>query len=132
MHGLWVGVLAASQNSNAKQWAICRSAAVLEFEGWTSDISDMKQWLDGVVMQGGGHLGCSALPGNTASPFRVLESVLLWSHAFLLTSQHSSAQETGSCLHSCTSVSCDCSARSPMLCLCAQPGRQCLVVPLLW
>ena len=108
MRGFWLHVPAASQDSNAKQWAICRSEALLECEGWTSDVSDMKQWLDGVVMQGGGRLGCSALPGNTASLSRVLKSVLLWGHAFLLSSQHSSAQKTGSCLHSCISVSWDC------------------------
>ena len=89
----------------------------------------MKQWLDEVVMQGGGRLGCSALPGNT---LRVLESVVLWTHALLLTSQHSSAQKLGSCLHSSTSMSCDCAALLPMLCLCVQPGRQCLLVSLLW
>ena len=92
MRVLWLDMLAASQNSIATQCAICHSEALLESEGWTSDVCDMKQWLDEVVMLGGGRLGCSALPGNTALLLRVLESVLLWSHALLLTSQHSSAQ----------------------------------------
>ena len=75
MRRLRLDVLAASQNSNTAQCAICRSEAVLESEGWTSDISDMKQWLDEVVMQGGGRIGCSALPGKTA----LLPRVFAWS-----------------------------------------------------